>query len=172
MTPTPLRAGLLAGTVAITVNTLALKLAQPLGIVAESGGLLRLGSRYAGPIANGLGITYAWAKAGLPGPATLPFWLAFHYATGFGMVWLFVAVLHARLPGSGLVKGSLFSLLPWLINGLLVLPALGQGVIGWRVLPPSGIPYFAVANWLFGAVLGILYEKQQRPKELISPVGS
>ena len=169
---TPLKAALLAGTVAITVNTLALKLAQPLGITAESGGLLKLGSRCAGPIANGLGIPHAWAKAGLPGPATLAFWVAFHYATGFGMVWLFVAVLHTRLPGNGLVKGSLFSLLPWLINGLLVLPALGQGVFGWRVLSPSGIAYFAGANWLFGAVLGILYEKQQRPNGLISPVGS
>lgn len=161
-----LKAGLLAGTVAITVNTLALKLAHPLGIVAESGGLLRLGSRYAGPIANGLGITHAWAKAGLPGPASPPVWLVFHYLTGFGMVRLYVRVLEPRLPGNGLAKGSLFSLLPWLINGLLVLPMLGQGVLGWQVLSAAGMTYFFAANGLFGGILGIIYQHHQTTNQV------
>ena len=108
--------------------------------------------------AEALGITALWTSVGLPPPASLIFWLAFHYATGFGMVCLYV-LLEPRLPGRGLLKGSLFSLLPWLINGLIVLPALGQGVFGYRTLPLSGIAYFFVANWSFGAVLGELYER-------------
>lgn len=151
-------AAALAGVVAISVNTAMLKAAAPLGILAESGGLLRLFvSLLRGP-AEALGITVLWTSVGLPPPASLIFWLAFHYATGFGMVCLYV-LLEPRLPGRGLLKGSLFSLLPWLINGLIVLPALGQGVFGYRTLPLSGIAYFFVANWAFGAVLGEVYER-------------
>ena len=74
------------------------------------------------------------------------------------MVCLYV-LLEPGFPGRGLLKGSVFSLLPWSINSLIVLPALGQGVFGYRTLPLSGIAYFFVANWSFGAVLGELYER-------------
>ncbi|MCA1652576.1 MAG: hypothetical protein LC753_20690, partial [Acidobacteria bacterium] len=50
-------------------------------------------------------------------------------------------------------------LLPWLVNGLVVLPLLGQGVLGYQRLALSGMAYFFVANWSFGAALGVLYEK-------------
>ncbi len=151
-------AAALAGVVAISVNTAILQAAAPLGILAESGGLLRLFVSLLRAPAEALGITALWTSVGLPPPASLIFWLAFHYATGFGMVCLYV-LLEPRLPGRGLLKGSLFSLLPWLINGLIVLPALGQGAFGYRTLALSGIAYFFVANWSFGAVLGELYER-------------
>ena len=152
------RAAAIAGVVGISVNVAILKAAAPIGIQAESGGLLRLAVNLLRAPTEALGITALWTSVGLPPPASLIFWLAFHYATGFGMVCLYV-LLEPRLPGRGLLKGSLFSLLPWLINGLIVLPALGQGVFGYRTLPLSGIAYFFVANWSFGAVLGELSER-------------
>lgn len=156
---TNIRATLLAGFAAITANTVVLKAAAPLGIVAESGGLLRLHVLYLTPLLRRSGVTGWWTSSGLPGPASLPFWLAFHYATGFAMVLLYTVVLERVLPGPGVMKGSLFSLVPWLINGLLVLPMLGQGAFGSRALPASGMWYFFLANWLFGAVLGAVYAR-------------
>ncbi|MCA1585980.1 MAG: hypothetical protein LC791_14815 [Acidobacteria bacterium] len=153
------RAALWAGFIAISVNTIVLKAAEPLGFLAESGGLLRLHVLYLSPLFQSLGISGWWAAASLPPPSALPFWLAFHYLTGFVMVVLYSTVFERLLPGRGLIKGSLFSLLPWFVNGLVVLPVLGQGVFGYQRLPLSGMAYFFVANWSFGGVLGVLYEK-------------
>ena len=52
----------------------------------------------------------------------------------------------AEASWTGTHECSVFSLLPWVINSLIVLPALGQGVFGYRTRPPSGIAYFFVAN--------------------------
>ncbi len=154
-----IRASLLAGLIAISFNTLMLKAAHLFGIVAENGGLLRLHVIYLGSLVERSGIAGWWIKAALPGPNSLPFWLVFHYATGMVMVFLYTYVFESRLPSSVLVKGSVFSLLPWLINGLIVLPLLGQGPLGLRQIAVSGAVYFFVANWVFGATLAVFYEK-------------
>ena len=160
------RAVFITGLIALTVNTIVLKGAAPLGILAESGGLLRLHVIYLGPLVERSGLAQAWASAGLPGPTTTPFWLAFHYTTGFVMVLLYAYLIEPILPGNGLTKGTLFSLLPWLINGLIVLPLLGQGPLGVRRLPASGIAYFFLANWSFGAVLGVLYHRYREARRI------
>lgn len=157
------KAAFYAGFIAITANTLFLKASPLLGVQAESGGLLRLCVlRLRGPLGR-TGIPVHWDNMRLPGPRSLSFWLIFHYATGFVMVTLYVRAVRSLLPGGGLMKGSLFSLGPWLINGLVVLPRLGQRPFGLSTLRPSGILYFFVANWLFGALLGVLYERM-RPR--------
>lgn len=156
---TKTRAGLFAGFLAISVNTVVLKAAEPLGFLAESGGLLRLHVIYLGPVVQRLGISLWWTSVGLPPPSSLWFWLAFHYLTGFVMVFLYSILFEPVLPGRGLTKGTLFSVLPWLINGLVVLPLLGQGVFGHQKLPVSGMVYFLAANWSFGALLAVLYQR-------------
>ena len=140
--------GLLAGLVAITANTLVLKAAPLLAVNAESGGLLKLVLLH----------TKLWLPAGLLTVVqTEGFKLLFHYLTGLGMVGLYVLVFEPRLPSNGWAKGGLFSLLPWAINGFVVLPLLGQGVLGTRVLTAGGILYFCGANAVFGLVLGGVY---------------
>ena len=153
------RAALLAGFLSISVSTIVLKAAVPLGFIAESGGLLRLHVLYLGPLFQRFGISPLWTSMGLPPPSSPLFGLVFHYGTGFVMVLLYTLVLERVLPGRGLIKGSVFSLLPWVINGLLVLPLLGEGAFGRHRLLLSGMAYFFVANWSFGAVMGVLYEK-------------
>jgi hypothetical protein len=168
---TKTRAALLAGFLAISVNTIFLRAAEPLGFLAESGGLLRLHVLYLGPLFQSLGISRWWTSVGLPPPSSLPFWLAFHYVTGFVMVFLYSTLFERVLPGRGLIKGSVFSLLPWVVNGLIVLPLLSQGVLGYQRLPLSGMAYFFVANWSFGAALGVLYEKfrSDRGRQKVQP---
>lgn len=163
-------AALAAGIVGVAVNTVLLKAAVPLGIRAESGGLLRLVARSLAPLASRTGINEIWMRVGLPLPNSLVFWLGFHLATGLVMALLYAYFFEPRLPGNGLLKGSLFALVPWLINSLVVLPLLGQGTIGTRVLPLSGIIYFFVANWSFAATLSVLYARW-KSAEVHSPAG-
>lgn len=152
-----------AGLVAISLNTILLKIARYLGIVAESGGLLKLLVIYLKPSMEKFGVSEKWTALGFPGPASLPFWLVFHYMTGYLMVLLYTLIFRPRTSErrfiGGLVKGSIFSLLPWLIHCLFVLPQLGQKPFGIHRLTKLGIAYFFIANWTFGAVLGILYEQ-------------
>lgn len=150
--------GFLAGFIAITVNTLLLKVAPILNITAESGGLLKLILIHTRLYMSPALLTYVH---------TTIFWVVFHYLIGFAMTVLYISVFQPFLPGKGWQKGSLFSLLPWIINGFIVLPLLGQGLIGARQLPITGIIYFFIANWIFGVTLGTLYDflkKRQKTK--------
>jgi hypothetical protein len=156
---TEVGATLLAGLIAISFNTILLKAAPLFGIVAEKGGLLRLLAIYLGPPANRFGVAQWWTRTGLPGPASLSFWLVFHYGTGLVMAFLYASFLESRLPGGVFIKGSLFSLLPWLISALLVLPLLGQGPLGLRAIPLSAALYFLLANWVFGVTLAVFDDK-------------
>lgn len=142
--------GLLAGFIAITINTIALKAAPMFGIMAEGGGLLKLVIMQVKPYVSTSTITFFQTTA---------FWILFHYLTGFAMTILYMYVLEPLLSGKALLSGTLFSFIPWLINGLIVLPILGQGVFGYHKLPLSGIVYFFFANWLFAVLFVYVYKK-------------
>lgn len=141
--------GLVVGLVAITANTIILKAAPLIHVSAGTGGLLKLVLLHTKQYlpSNVLSLT-----------KTTGFFLFFHYLTGFGMVLIYVYLFEPLLPGKGWVKGSLFSLVPWLINGCIVLPLLGQGFMGVYQLTTAGMIYFFIANWIFGLVLGVVYE--------------
>ena len=145
--------GFLAGLIAITANTILLKAAPALHIQAESGGLLKLILLHTQDyFSQGMFVYFK----------TTLFWLLFHYLTGFTMVLIYLYIFEPVLPGKGWLKGSLFSLFPWLINGLIVLPLLSQGMLGIHQLSMAGIIYFFIVNWLFGWILGVVYEVLSR----------
>lgn len=95
----------------------------------------------------------------LPAMKTTGFKLLFHYLMDLGMVGLYVLVFEPLLPGKEWVKASLFSLLPRAVNGFIILPLLGQGLLGARTLTAAGLVYFFIANWLFGLLMGWVYER-------------
>ncbi len=77
---------------------------------------------------------------------------------------LFMAVLYAYaiepvLSGVGWRKGAIFSLLPWLINSIVVMPLLGKGFAASYALTLGGVTYFFFGNAIYGICLGVLYEK-------------
>ena len=121
--------------------------------------MLKFAMLILGPVIEGLGIDESWAAVGLPGPSSMLFRLAFRYLAGFGMVFLYALALERVLPGNGLVKGTLFSFVPWLVAGLVVMPLLGEGAFGLRQIPVSGAAYFFAANLSFAVVLGLLFER-------------
>jgi hypothetical protein len=147
---------LVAGFIAITANTIILKVAPLINVSAESGGLLKLLLLH----------TQQYFINYLPYIKTTGFWLLFHYLTGFAMVGMYVYLFEPVLPGKGWLKGSLFSLVPWLINGGIVLPLLGQGFMGIHQLSAAGMIYFFIANWIFGVLLGIVYEFLSKKKKI------
>lgn len=72
---------------------------------------------------------------------------------------MYAFALEPVLPGTGLVKGALFSFLPWLVAGLVVMLLLGEGAFGLRELPVIGAVYFSAGNLPFAVVLGLLFER-------------
>ena len=157
-----LKASLLAGLLAVSVNTAVLKLAGVFNIEAESGGLFRLLRMYLGDTFNTLGIGKIWAALLLPLPGTLGFWLLFHTFMGLVMAVFYAYAIEPILAGPGWRKGAIYSLLPWLINSVLVMPLLGKGFAASHSLTPVGMTYFFFANGTYAVLLGLLYEKFMR----------
>jgi len=135
----------IAGLLGIAANMILLKIATLLSIKAESGGLLKLMFKI---------IPSLFA---FPALHSELFWLFFHVLTGTGMILLYF-LWFAQLPINKWIKGCLFSFFPWIVNGFVVLPLLGQGIMGIHILPVSGITYFFFANLVFALILSVLSE--------------
>jgi len=157
-----IQAMLLAAFVAIAVNTFMLKIAPVIKIKAGAGGLFGLLRKHFGGTFSDLGLSTIWTSLGLPQPGTLLFYILFHSLIGFLMSILYVYFIEKYLAGSGLKKGAVFSMFPWLFNSIVVLPMLGKGFAGSGVLGLVGLTYFFAANAVFGILLGYLYEKFTR----------
>src|SRR3546814_5756973 len=80
-----LGAGLLAGAIAIGLNTVALKLADYVPLATAHGGLLRLVSPWIGPVLQQNGLAALWSALGGPAANTPPFQTGFHLAVGLAM---------------------------------------------------------------------------------------
>ena len=156
---TQFKAMLAAAVIAIAVNTFILKIAPVIKIKAGAGGLFGLLRKYFGATFSDLGLSGLWTAAGFPQPGTLMFYIFFHTLIGLIMSILYVYVIEQYLAGSGLRKGALFALLPWLFNSIVVLPLLGKGFAASNALNLVGMTYFFVANGIYGILLGFLYEK-------------
>lgn len=140
-------AALMAGTVAIAVNMIALELCDLLGIATAHGGLLKL----------------LRLITGLPAPGVIG-QQAFHVLVGLGMALVYALVLEQRLPGTALTKGLLYAAVVWIANAGFVLPATGEGFAGHRFISPAGILLFAVAHTLFFVLLAVIHASMLHPR--------
>ena len=148
---------LLAGAIAIGINTAALAAADWIPLVTARGGLLKLLTIYVGPTLSRVGVGSAWAALGLPAPGGTPFQLGFHVVVGLAMALLYGVVLEALLPGRPWVKGVLYAAVVWIANALIILPWLGEGFAGSRNLGALGMAYFAAAHTVFFVLLAVLF---------------
>lgn len=153
-----LRGMLAAGLVGISANTILLEAAPLLKLNPGAGGILQL--MLAAVRSRAPALLPSLQRLGLTRPPSLFGFLWYHYLTGLGMILLYFLVLHRRLAGPRWWRGTLFSFVPWAINAAFVLPRLGQGFAGLRVLSWSGALYFFVANWLFVVVSAICYRDE------------
>jgi len=151
-------AALAAGSIAIVLNTLALKAADLIPLSTAKGGLLRLITPWFAPLLGACGITRRWAAVGGPPPNSPNFQIGFHLAVGILMAIAYALAIERRLPGRPLVKGLLYALAVWLLNAFVVLPATGEGIAGAAHLTVAGMMWFAAAHTLFFVALALLYE--------------
>ena len=159
-----LGASLLAGLIAIVVNTAMLEAADWIPLVTARGGLLKLLKMYLSAPLTGLGIADLWAALTLPAPDTHAFKTGFHIVVGLLMAVFYAYVLEPMLPRSALVKGLLYALLVWLANAFIVLPWIGEGIAGSAFLSAGGMLYFAAAHTVFFVLLALLYEQFTAPR--------
>jgi uncharacterized membrane protein YagU involved in acid resistance len=123
-----------------------------LGIETGHGGLLKLLAKIVGvyPI--------PWARAGVP-PIVGKY--GFHIAIGVLMALFYAYVVDPVLGAnrSPLAKGVIYAFIVWLLNALIILPALGYGIAGFRAIPASGMIYYALAHTVFFVLVAILYSR-------------
>jgi hypothetical protein len=146
-------AALLAGAVAIALNIASLAAAKLVSLDTGSGGLLKLLVILIGGIVR-------VAPNG-------PFQAAFHFSIGLAMALFYAFVLEPLLPGPGWLRGFLYALAVWLVNALIVLPAIGAGFAGARRLTPAGMAWFAAAHTLFFVSQAILYTRLRQRQHLV-----
>lgn len=125
--------GGLAGTAAMT----ALMLAAPMmGLPPMNIGRM-LGSAMGGVVALG--------------------WMA-HFVIGTVLAVVYAALFAPRLPGARPVRGALYSLLPWLMAQVVVMPLMGAGLFSGSMLAAGGS---LMGHLVYGAVLGSLYGRPE-----------
>ena len=138
-------AALIAGAVAIALNTAALAAADLVPLATARGGLLRLLVMLTG--------------GALQIPAGGAFQLGFHVVIGLAMALFYAWVLEPVLQGPSWLRGLTYAVVVWLANAAVVLPSTGEGFAGSRHLTLAGILWFAAAHTMFFIVLAVLYAR-------------
>ena len=154
---TKLKMAMIAGAVAIVINTFILFAADWIPLVTAHGGLLKLIKPAAGGFFQAFGIAAVWDKAGMPGPESTIFQLGFHIIVGLGMAIFYSFIVEPYLPYAAWVKGLIYALVVWLANACVVLPLIGEGFAGNRNLSMTGMGYYAIAHTIFFVLLATIY---------------
>jgi hypothetical protein len=144
-----LGAALLAGSVAIVLNTLALNAADLFDLETAHGGLLRLIVSSLPSSIDRLGIASSWAAINGPPINSKSFQTGFHLLVGLLMALFYAFALEPYLPRSTAAKGWLYTIGVWLINACVVLPATGEGFAGSAHLNVAGMLWYAASHTLF-----------------------
>ena len=152
-------ASLLAGAIAIAVNTALLEGADAIGFTTARGGLLRLLKDLAAQIAPDVNLADTWNNVLAPATTGDLFRNGFHIVVGLLMALFYAYVLESALPGKPLVKGLIYAALVWLLNACVVLLAIGEGIAGLRFLGVPGMIGFAAIHTVFFVLLAVLYAR-------------
>jgi len=147
-------AALLAGAVAIALNTAVLAAADLVPLATAHGGLLRL---------------LVILTGGAISPTGAVFQTGFHVAVGLAMAVFYAFTLEPFLGGPSWLRGLLYALAVWLANAAIVLPATGEGFAGSRHLTLAGMVWFATAHTLFFVVQAVLYSGLRERQSIADP---
>ncbi len=98
--------------------------------------------------------------AGFMGIPVVIGWAA-HFMIGTVLAVIYAAVFAARLPGSALMKGMLFGLIPWFMAQVVVNPMMGAGVFAVNTPAPVAMVMGSlIGHLVYGAVLGGVYGRR------------
>jgi len=138
-------AALVAGSIAVLLNTLALDAARIVPVATGDGGLLRFLIMLSGGC--------------LSTPTGPAFQNGFHIVTGLAMAFFYAFALEPWISVPSWLRGVLFATAVWLVNAIIVLPAIGEGIAGRHHLTLAGLVWFAAAHTLFFLVLALLFDR-------------
>ncbi|MFS2155873.1 hypothetical protein ACCD10_00790 [Pseudomonas sp. Pseusp122] len=150
-----------AGVVAILVNSAMLMVADRSGLITARGGLLKLLTGWVILAIDQSGHA-PWALWIGAVARTYAFQSGFHIVVGLFMACLFVKLAAGRLENDAWRTALAAAVVVWLVNALIILPALGEGVAGQRTLTLIGILYFAVAHTAFFLTLALDARRRMR----------
>jgi uncharacterized membrane protein YagU involved in acid resistance len=74
-----------------------------------------------------------------------------HLMIGIVLALIYSAFALTRLPGPSAVRGAIFSLAPWLMAQVVVMPMMGMGLFSSSVTMAGGS---LIGHLVYGAVLG------------------
>lgn len=93
----------------------------------------------------------------LAGFIGIPVWMGWvmHFVIGTVLAAAYVFVWKNRLPGSAVVKGLLFALIPFFMAQIIVMPMMGAGLFsGNTPAPMMMVTGSLLGHLIYGAVLG------------------
>lgn len=86
-------------------------------------------------------------------------WIA-HFMIGTILAGIYVLVFQERLPGNDIVKGAVYSLLPFLMAQVAVMPMMGAGFFSSATPAPLLMVMGSlVGHLVYGGVLGYVTKK-------------
>lgn len=86
-------------------------------------------------------------------------WVA-HFIIGTILAGIYVLVFQERLPGNDIVKGAVYSLLPFLMAQAAVMPMMGAGIFSSATPAPLLMVMGSlVGHLVYGGVLGYVTKK-------------
>jgi uncharacterized membrane protein YagU involved in acid resistance len=87
-------------------------------------------------------------------------WVA-HFMIGTVLALGYAALFSARFPGPPAVRGALYSLIPWLMAQVIVMPMMGMGLFGGSALAAGGS---LMGHLGYGLLLGGIYGETTEPR--------
>ena len=145
----------LAGLAGAIANSLAIQAFQRAHIATGTAGLSKLMFAMGNRLLDAAGASFRFPEKLAPFAQE-----AFHTLMGVLMALAYAWIFIRWLPGPGWVRGILFSLLPWLLQSLVVAPYMGFGYFCLGLSPAA--PFVSLGlNVLYGLTVGACY----RPKE-------
>lgn len=88
--------------------------------------------------------------AGQMGGSMVLGWMG-HLMIGIVLALIYVTVALTRLPGPAAVRGALFSLAPWLMAQVVVIPMMGMGLFSGSMALAGGS---LIGHLVYGLILG------------------
>jgi hypothetical protein len=86
-------------------------------------------------------------------------WLG-HFMIGTALALAYAAAFATRLPGGSSLRGALYSLAPWLMAQIVVMPMMGMGFFSGSMSAAGGS---LMGHLLYGVVLGMVYSVKPAP---------
>lgn len=84
-------------------------------------------------------------------------WIA-HFIIGTVLALMYAYLFASRLPGNRIVRGALYSLIPWFVSQVMVNPMMGAGLFASNTPAPMLMVAGSLMGHLaYGAVVGGVY---------------